>query len=58
MLRRRVPATLDELLMIFRIPESEEFGIVFWNLSTRLQDKKRSTYVDEIGKLSGLVVYG
>jgi hypothetical protein len=54
MLRRSVPTVLVEMLMILRIPGSEE--IVFGNVSARLQDKERSTYVEGIGELSRIVV--
>jgi hypothetical protein len=30
--------------------------IYFWNVSTRLQNKKKLTYVDEIWKFSGIKV--
>jgi hypothetical protein len=31
-------------------------GIAFWNVSARLQDKEKLTYVEGIGELSGIVV--
>jgi hypothetical protein len=58
MLRQSVPKTLDELSMILRIPEGEEFGILFWHISARIQDKEKSMCVDEISELSGVVVCG
>jgi hypothetical protein len=33
-------------------------GIVFWNATARLQDKEKSTYVEGISELPGVIVYG
>jgi hypothetical protein len=31
--------------------------MILWNVGTRLQGSKRSTYVDRVSKLSGITLY-
>jgi hypothetical protein len=31
--------------------------MIFWNVSTRLQDSEKPTYVDGVSGLSGMVLY-